>query len=184
MVLLVGWSFFFDILLPQLVRNDDQQQQLASANIIYGIVLIVSGVYQFSLFKTRCLGYCESPLSFFMGRWKKGKSGALKMGIYHGLYCLGCCWPYFLLMVALGWMDIFWMGLFAAIIFAEKLWAKSGLWIARITGIGFILLGILSSTGAIFLPSNSMSSNRGDSDMMMSMDMSSSLPDNRISTNG
>ena len=185
-ILLVGWSFFFDTLLPQLGRNDSQQQQPLSSNIIYGIVLIVAGTYQFSLLKTKYLGYCESPLTFLMRRWQKGRAGALKLGMYHGLYCLGCCWPYFLLMVALGWMNIYWMGLFASIIFAEKFWIRGGLWIGRITGIGFITLGILSSTGAISLPSFSMSggsssssSSSGDIDMMMmmmmmSMDMPSS----------
>jgi predicted metal-binding membrane protein len=182
LVLLVGWSFFFDTLLPQLGRNDSQQQQLVSANVIYGIVLIVAGTYQFSLLKSSCLGYCEFPLSLIMRRRQNGRAEALKMGTYHGLYCLGCCWPYFLLMVALGWMNFFWMGFFASIIFAEKIWTGGGLWISRIVGIGFITLGILSLTGAISLPSNSMSggssSSGGDSDMMMmSMDMSSSSPD-------
>lgn len=177
-VLLVGWSFFFDTLLSQLGRNDSQQQLPISANTIYGIVLILAGAYQFSLLKTKCLGYCESPLTFLMRRWQNGRVGALKLGMYHGFYCLGCCWPYFLLMVALGWMNIFWMGLFAAIIFAEKIWIRGGLWVARITGIGFLALGLLSSTGTITLPSDPMSgsssSSSGDSDMMMSMDMSSS----------
>jgi predicted metal-binding membrane protein len=74
-------------------------------------------------------------------------------------------------MVALGWMNLFWMGLFAAIIFAEKIWSKGGLWIARITGVCFITIGILSWAGIISLPFNVMdnvSSNR------MSMDMPSS----------
>jgi predicted metal-binding membrane protein len=62
--------------------------------------------------KNKCLGYCESPSSFFMRQWKNGKIGALKMGIYHGLYCLGCCWPYFLIMVSLGCMNIGWMAYF------------------------------------------------------------------------
>jgi hypothetical protein len=48
------------------------------------------------------------------------------MGMYHGLYCLDRCWPYFPLMVALGWMDVLWMALFAAIIFAEKVWTRGG----------------------------------------------------------
>ena len=118
-ILLVGWSFLFDTLLLQLGINDSlqtrqQQQQQLSINTIYAIVLIISGIYQFSPLKTKCLGYCESPLSFFMRRWRKGMVGAVKMGAYHGLYCLGCCWPYFLLMVALGWMNLLWMGLFAA----------------------------------------------------------------------
>ena len=141
------------------------------------------------------LGYCDSPLTFLMRRRQKGRVGALKLGMYLGLYCLGCCWPYFLIMVALGWMNFFWMGLFAAIIFAEKIWTKGGLWIGRITGIGFIILGILSSTGDMSLPSDSMigggnsnnynsnnngsnnnnnDSNSDDIEMMMSMDMSSS----------
>jgi predicted metal-binding membrane protein len=182
-VLLVGWSFFFDALLLQLGLNVSQQpqQQLLSANTIYGIVLIVAGIYQFSSLKTKCLGYCESPLSFFMRRWQKGRAGALKMGMYHGLYCLGCCWPYFLLMVALGWMNVLWMGLFAVIIFAEKVWTRGGLWIARITGIGFVVLGILSVTGLVLLPSDSMTSSDNDQMMAMTMNMpSSSTSDNMI----
>jgi predicted metal-binding membrane protein len=171
-VLLVGWSFLFDTLLQQLEVNNNHQLQLLSTNTIYGIVLIVAGIYQFSSLKTKCLGYCESPLSFFMRKWRKGGTGAVKMGMYHGLYCLGCCWPYFLLMVALGWMNVLWMGLFAAIIFAEKVWTRRGLWIARITGIGFILLGILSAAALISLPSDSMNGSN-DSEMTgMSMDMS------------
>ena len=180
-VLLVGWSFLFDTLLLQLGQSNGQQQQLLSTNIIYGIVLIVAGIYQFSSLKTKCLGYCESPLSFFMRRWRKGRVGALKMGMYHGLYCLGCCWPYFLLMVALGWMNVLWMGLFAAIIFAEKVWTRGGLWIARITGIGFIALGILSVAALITLPSDSMNSTNDDSEMMgMSNDMPTSSSDNMM----
>jgi hypothetical protein len=75
-------------------------------------------------------------------------------------------------MVVLGWMNIYWMGLFTGIIFAGKIWTRGGLWIARITRIGFIILGMLSSTGAISLPYDPMSdsSNSGDSDMMISMD--------------
>jgi predicted metal-binding membrane protein len=102
----------------------------------FGVLLIISGLYQFSRLKTKCLGYCESPISYFTRRWSSGTVGAVKMGPYHGLYCLGCCWPYFLLMVALGWMNLLWMALFAAIIFGDKVWIKGGRWIARGVGIG------------------------------------------------
>jgi hypothetical protein len=81
-------------------------------------------------------------------------------------------------MVALGWMNILWMGLFAAIIFAEKIWFKGGLWIARITGVGFIAIGILSWAGMISLPSDSMSN---DDNNRMSMEMSSSSSGSMIS---
>src|ERR687897_864703 len=179
--LFMGWSVVLDALLLQPGMNNSQQmepeERQISINTIHGIVLIISGIYQFSSLKIRCLGYCESPLSFFMRRWRKGKLGAVMMGAYHGIYCLGCCWPYFLLMVALGWMNVLWMGLFAAIIFAEKIWTRGGLWIARITGIGFIALGVLSATALVSLPSNSM--NSGDDEMMgMTMDMPSSSTDN------
>jgi predicted metal-binding membrane protein len=181
-ILLVGWSLLLNILLLYLdfdhVLQMKQQQHL-SINTIYAILLIISGIYQFSPLKTRCLGYCESPLSFFMRRWSKGVVGAVKMGAYHGLYCLGCCWPYFLLMVALGWMNVFWMGLFAAIIFAEKVWSKGGLWIARITGACFIIIGILSWAGIVSLPFNTMNNLDGNR-MSMSMHMSTQKSDDMM----
>ena len=108
-----------------------------------------------------------------MRRWKNGKAGAIKMGVYHGLYCLGCCWPYFLIMIALGWMNLAWMGLFAIIIFGEKIWSK-GIWIARAVGIALIILGILSSLGLITLYGTEMdmnNQNSGKPEMAMPQDM-------------
>jgi predicted metal-binding membrane protein len=115
---------------------------------LYGSLLIIAAVYQFTPLKRICIGYCESPMSFFMRRWKDGTSGAVNMGIYHGIYCLGCCWGYFLLMVALGWMNLLWMGLFAGIIFGEKIWSR-GIWIARAAGIGLTVTGILVAAGML-----------------------------------
>jgi predicted metal-binding membrane protein len=132
--------------------------------MVYGILLIVSGAYQFTPLKKTCLSYCESPLSFFMRHWKSGIVGAFKMGIYHGTYCLGCCWPYFLLMVALGWMNILWMALFAGIIFAEKIFSK-GIYIARITGVIFIIIGLISALGMISI-SNFSESTSINKDLM------------------
>lgn len=72
--------------------------------IVYGIILIISGVYQFSPPKRKWLGYCCVPKSFFMRIWKNGISGATMMGTRYGLYCLGCCWPYFLLILFSRWI--------------------------------------------------------------------------------
>jgi len=145
--LLLGWSIPMNSLL---VENGKERL----VDTIFGVVLILSGFYQFSPLKTKCLGYCESPMSFFMRRWRDGVWGAVRMGTYHGLYCLGCCWPYFLLMVALGWMNLLWMGLFAAIIFGEKIWSRYGIWIARITGTGFVIIGLFTMVGIITLQNN------------------------------
>ena len=128
---------------------------------VYASLLIIAGIYQFTPIKTICIGYCESPMSFFIRRWREGKSGAIQMGLYHGVYCLGCCWAYFLLMVALGWMNLLWMGLFAGIIFAEKMW-KRGIWVARAAGAGLIIVGVLVIAGmlpALVSSASSMGSN-------------------------
>ncbi|HEX5573180.1 MAG TPA: DUF2182 domain-containing protein [Nitrososphaeraceae archaeon] len=162
-VLLLGWSVPMNIIVSMPANNN--------IGIIFGSILIISGIYQFTPLKNKCIGYCESPLGFFMRRWKSGMSGAIKMGAYHGLYCLGCCWPYFLIMVALGWMNLLWMGLFAAIIFGEKMWSK-GIWIARGVGIGLIVLGISSSMGLITLH-----------DSMMFMNMKSNSAEMEMSPN-
>ena len=153
--LLLGWS----LPMNEFIKMLDSGQ----VGILFGIILIVSGVYQFTSLKNKCIGYCESPLSFFMRRWKNGTIGAVKMGTYHGLYCLGCCWPYFLIMVALGWMNLAWMGLFAIIIFGEKMWIR-GIWIARIVGIALIMLGIATSLGLITIYDSMMDMNK---DMQM-----------------
>jgi predicted metal-binding membrane protein len=152
--ILIGWSilmnyFFF----METFFSTKEQQHL---DVAFGVLLIISGLYQFSSLKTKCLGYCESPMSFFMRRWRNGMVGAVKMGTYHGLYCLGCCWPYFLLMVALGWMNLLSMALFAAIIIAEKVWIRGGRWVARSVGAGFIILGVLVFLGIIEPSSDGM----------------------------
>jgi predicted metal-binding membrane protein len=185
-VLLLAWSIPTNAILL-----DFSTKQI---HIVYGILLIISGVYQFSSLKIKCLGYCESPLSFFMRRWKNGTLGAVKMGIYHGIYCLGCCWPYFLIMVALGWMNLLWMGLFAGIIFAEKIWRRGGIWIARSTGVGLTIVGIMAILGlTTVVPSvMDMHNKRGarmessDGVMHMNMDMNmdmKSLYDNNMQDN-
>ena len=139
-----------------LMNNLSITYGIRDLDFVYGLLLVISGLYQFSSLKRKCLTYCESPLAFFTKRWK-GNSiiGTIKMGTYNGMYCLGCCWPYFLLMVALGWMNIAWMSLFAGIIFGEKIWSK-GIWISRFIGIAFAIVGILIVLGIIPLYNDSM----------------------------
>jgi predicted metal-binding membrane protein len=149
--LLTGWSVTMSYILTEPLKSTQNLM-----GIIFGVILLISGLYQFSPLKSKCLGYCESPLGFFMRRWKRGVVGAVMMGTYHGLYCLGCCWPYFLLMVALGWMNVLWMALFAAIIFGEKVWIRGGRWVARGAGIGFLILGVSAIFGMIEIPTVDM----------------------------
>jgi predicted metal-binding membrane protein len=165
--MLLGWSIVMN---NTIMTTIGKSQLLAS---IYGALLIIAGAYQFTPLKKTCIGYCESPMSFFMRRWKDGTIGAVKMGLWHGMYCLGCCWTYFILMIVLGWMNLLWMGLFAGIIFGEKMWSR-GIWVARAAGLGLIIVGVLVVSGMlpwlVTTASMGISSNGDKNSMDMSPD--------------
>ena len=104
-------------------------------------VLVVAGLFQFSPLKQVCLRHCRSPLGFFLGHWRRGWRGALVMGWAHAWYCLGCCWALMVVLVVAGAMGLPWVLLIAAIVAAEKL-VPRGEWVARLTGIALVLLGL------------------------------------------
>jgi len=83
-------------------------------------LLIVGGVYQFTPLKRICHARCNSPLFFLLRNWRPGATGALRLGIVHGVDCLGCCAGLMVGLVALGMMNLPWMLSAAVIIFAEK----------------------------------------------------------------
>jgi len=56
-----------------------------------GLLFVAAGRYQFTPVKLSCLRFCRSPLDFVVNHWRDGPGGALRMGVTHGLYCLGCC---------------------------------------------------------------------------------------------
>src|SRR5258708_5388574 len=56
-----------------------------------------------------CLHKCQTPLMFFARNWRKGYGGALRMGLAHGLYCLGCCWVLMGLLFYGGVMELRWI---------------------------------------------------------------------------
>jgi predicted metal-binding membrane protein len=82
--------------------------------------MIVAGLYQLSPLKQRCLMQCRSPLAFLLGSWRDGGWGAVRMGLEHGAYCLGCCWLLFVILFPLGVMNVAAMAVVTALIFAEK----------------------------------------------------------------
>ncbi len=67
----------------------------STAARIGGAVLVAAGLYQLTPFKDLCLSKCRTPISFIMTSWRDGVGGALRMGLLHGAYCLGCCWLLF-----------------------------------------------------------------------------------------
>ena len=88
---------------------------------VAGTAVALAGVYQMTPLKRVCLRHCRTPLSFFMHHWHRGPGGAVRMGIEHGAWCVGCCWALMVVLFAVGVMSITWMVVVAAIVFAEKI---------------------------------------------------------------
>ncbi len=117
---------------------------LTHATRFGGVVLIAAGLYQLTPLKTRCLTKCRSPLAFLLGSWRDGVRGAVRMGLEHGAYCLGCCWLLFLILFPLGIMNVAAMAIVTALIFAEKTlpWGRR---------IGQVAAGALITYGAVVI---------------------------------
>lgn len=116
-----------------------------------GALLLLAGLYQLSPLKDVCLSKCRTPLSFILHSWREGRAGALRMGLKHGVYCLGCCWLLFLVLVPLGVMNLAAMLLVAVVVFAEKAlpWGRG---MARLAAGGLILYGVLVVVRPELLP--------------------------------
>jgi len=106
------------------------------------LVAIVAGLYQWTPAKQRCLVQCRSPVAFITRHWRPGPGGALRLGLRHGLVCLGCCWALMLLLFAGGVMSLAWIGGLTAWVLAEKLLPGS-LWLSRLGGGLLIGYGLL-----------------------------------------
>src|SRR5213593_4153628 len=105
-----------------------------------GLVLMISGVYQWSSLKRACLKHCQNPLHFVMEHWHEGRFGALHMGGTHGVYCFGCCWGLMLILFVMGIMNLGWMAGIGALILLEKL-LPSRKWIPQMIGALFLAIG-------------------------------------------
>ena len=85
-------------------------------------VLAGAGLFQFSALKYRCLEQCHTPFAFVASRWhgRAPSREALRIGVDHGVFCVGCCWALMLLMFVVGTGSLGWMLLLAALMAAEK----------------------------------------------------------------
>jgi predicted metal-binding membrane protein len=115
---------------------------------IGGGLLIVAGFYQLSPWKNVCLTKCRTPMSFIVTSWHDGLSGALRMGVEHGVYCLGCCWLLFVILFPLGIMNVAAMAVITLLIFAEKSF-RWGQRVAQIASAALVVYGLL----VLFVPS-------------------------------
>jgi hypothetical protein len=84
-------------------------------------VLVAAAAYQLTPAKDACLSRCRAPLDFVLHNWHNGPAGAVRMGIVHGAWCVGCCWALMASLFALGVMSVPWMIGIAVLIALEKL---------------------------------------------------------------
>ena len=110
--------------------------------VFSGILLVVAGLFQWSRLKYACLAHCRSPVAFLMGDWRDGGSGALKMGISHGIFCVGCCWALMALMFLAGVMNLLWLATIALFVLLEKV-APRGHLISHLAGVCFVGWGLV-----------------------------------------
>jgi predicted metal-binding membrane protein len=102
-----------------------------------GFTLVVAGAFQFSSLKQQCLQVCRHPFSFLTHHYEQGLLGAWKLGIYHGLYCLGCCWALMLVMFVIGVGHLTWMLLLTVVMTMER--TRQNFWSIMLV-LGVVLL--------------------------------------------
>lgn len=112
-----------------------------SSSLFAGGILIFAGAYQLSPLKRACLSHCRSPLGFLTHHWKPGTSGALRMGLHHGAYCLGCCLGLMAILFFGGIMNLYWIAGLALLVLMEKL-LPLGMRLSYLTGPALIVWGV------------------------------------------
>jgi predicted metal-binding membrane protein len=102
-------------LFPDVLSSDRAGRYLAAG------VIMAAAVYQVTSAKDVCLTKCRTPMDFILRRMRYGYGGALRMGVEHGAWCVGCCWALMVALFALGVMSVGWMAVVGAFIAVEKM---------------------------------------------------------------
>jgi predicted metal-binding membrane protein len=113
-------AHFLDVLLHHAVQS--QEWLLLNGWAMGVLVLVSAGLFQFSRLKYYCLDKCRTPLSFVTHHWggRTPHRDAFRLGLHHGVYCVGCCWAIMLVMFVLGTGSVGWMLGIGAIMAVEK----------------------------------------------------------------
>jgi len=110
--------------------------------VIGAATLALAGGFQFSPLKERCLKQCRSPFGFFVRYYRKGSGAAWRLGLRHGMFCLGCCWALMLVMFGLGVGSLASMAVLTGVMVVEKTF-PGGRRLSPVIGIALLLLAVL-----------------------------------------
>jgi predicted metal-binding membrane protein len=142
---LLGWGAFSAVAVIaqwELTRIGLLSDMLViNSRLLAGGIAIGAGVWQLTPFKQSCLRHCRSPVRFLTENRRPGNAGAIRMGLQHSLFCLGCCWFLMLLLFVGGVMNLIWIAGLAAYVWVEKS-VRPGGWLSRVAGVGLVLVGI------------------------------------------
>ncbi|MFY0691811.1 MAG: DUF2182 domain-containing protein [Paracoccaceae bacterium] len=114
---------------------------IASSLWFAGLLLLAVGLFQFTRVKAVCHGVCHSPMQYFLGHWRTGFAGGLRMGLGLGAFCVGCCWGFMALGFVGGTMSLLWMGAATLFMVIEKL-PQIGHYVTKPMGIALIAAGV------------------------------------------
>ncbi len=120
---------------------------ISRSPLFAAVLLVLVGAFQFSRTKQVCHGVCHAPMQYFLGHWRTGPGGGLRMGLVLGTYCVGCCWGFMMLGFVGGVMNLTWMGLATLFMVLEKL-PQLGRHVVRPVGVLMLLggVGLLANT--------------------------------------
>jgi predicted metal-binding membrane protein len=111
-------AFGFDVAIHTVV---DASPWLSEHDWLIGASLLATaGAFQFTPLKDACLRACRLPAMFLTRHYARGAGGGFRLGVRHGLFCLGCCWALMLVAFAAGVASLLWMAALTALMVHEK----------------------------------------------------------------
>jgi predicted metal-binding membrane protein len=131
-------AFLLDVVVHRTVERVPFLE--ANPQLVAASTLFVAGAFQFSDLKDRCLRECRHPAPFLMSHYARGARAAFRLGIAHGVFCLGCCWALMLVGFAAGVANLWWMAALTAVMVYEKT-ARHGRQAVIPIGVGLIVAG-------------------------------------------
>ena len=115
---------------------------VSTSSVLGGLLLLAAGLYQLTPIKQACLRHCRHPIIFLTSHWRRGTAGAVRMGVEHGAYCVGCCWFLMGLLFVGGVMNLYWIAGLALFVLLEKN-VPAGHWLGYATGVALAGWGLV-----------------------------------------
>jgi predicted metal-binding membrane protein len=115
------------------------------SRMVAAAVLLAGAAYELTMAKRVCLNNCQAPMLFVLNHWRPGAAGAFRLGLLHGLYCLGCCWALMLLLFVGGVMNLAWVALLGIVVLGEKLAPPN--WHANLFAALALIIGAMQFLG-------------------------------------